>query len=74
MPTWNYDVITMKAETVIKRIMNGAEKLNDVDARYREGEAFGAFLLWEALTDGEGEEGDAERLEALTHRNGRYQA
>ncbi len=62
MKTWSYRTITEEAEEAIKHLM-------DDDARpYRQDWAYGVFLLWLSLTSGYRQDGDTDRLEALTKR------
>ncbi|MBC3932004.1 hypothetical protein [Undibacterium curvum] len=68
--TWTYAEITYEAEARINYLMEmAAKQRNTQDPQYIaiiEGLAFGAYCLWNDITQGKQAPGDAERLKAMT--------
>lgn len=68
--TWTYEEITEEAESAIRVSMELAKERQaqceyDSAARFRNF-AWGKYCMWDTITAGHQESGDAERLEALT--------
>jgi len=63
---WSYREATDAPERRIKQLMNPARPQEPDDARIYRQWAYGVFLGWQELTMGWQDDGDSERLEALT--------
>lgn len=71
MKTWTYEEITQKAEKRIKNLMESSKTSpNEFERKLFQRWAFGTFSFWDVLTKGWQNDGDCERLEALTQREG----
>lgn len=62
---WSYTEITKSAENEIRKTM----AIERVDLETRKKWAYGTYLAWYGLTFGWQEDGDSNRLEALTNLN-----
>ena len=72
MKTWTYEEITKKAEERIAGLMEKARGDNDSKMRLMYADwAYGVLLGWKDLTMGWMNDGDCERLEALTQKGGK---
>lgn len=67
--TWDYPAVTKEAEKQITQLMTKSQQVSDPkEAAMLRNWAYGVFHLWDHLTLGWRNEGDGERMEALTRR------
>ncbi|MEP6606345.1 MAG: hypothetical protein ABJA60_09555 [Nitrosospira sp.] len=67
MKTWNYTAVTKEAERRITDLMTQSRQQSEPkEAALLRHWAYGVYLLWDDLTLGWRNEGDGERMEALT--------